>query len=648
MSYVSIDGRLMRVLIIANNKEVNTLLDFSSKIGVSTRTIRNYIKEVNDILSKEVAEIIKVDNWGYKLKIYDSDKFNKVINPKNCQVLNTPEERLKYVMKILIDSKVSVKIYELAEEINVGRTTLVNDIKKLSKLLEGYDLKIRGKQNEGIKLWGNELNIRLFIVEFLKEDIDDWLLDLKLRYDYKLKYEKIKKTIIHLCSNNFSITDETIKEMFMCISVLLYRIMHNKNIETSLDNKYDDIKNTIEYNIAKSIKAIIEHEFELVLNENEILFLTFPLIGRKAPINNMLSDIIINSSVKTLLKEIIDEIAFKFGTDMEYDKELNISLEYHLNFALNRLIFNMKMDNPLLYEIKKCYPLGYEFAKIAAKVIEKKYNLKVDENEIGYMALHFTSFIERSKQKIFSINKVAIVCGTGLGTAQLLYIKLKRIIGEGKIINIFSDIELTTELLDKYDVVFTTVDIDIETKALIMKINAVFDENDIYKEMEKKFIYKYSNKQLHNVLPMVNLVIKEENFFVIDKENYIDSISFISEELIKRGEVDEQFKDRVLERESKAPTSFDNYIALPHALNFKGDRIDIALGTLKKPLMWYGNEVRVIILLMIPREEYVDHECLIKTYEELLKLGQNKSLIEAIGNVDSYEGFKKLLQRELS
>lgn len=642
MDYVSIDGRLMRILTIANNKETNTLLDFANKLDVSTRTIRNYIKEINQILSKEVGEIIKMGTCGYKLEIYDCDKFNKFVNRNNCQILNTPEERLKYVIKILMDSKDSIKIYELAEDINVGRTTLVNDIKKLSKLLEGYDLQIKGKQNEGIKLCGNELNIRLFIVDFFKDEINNYLF---AKYDYESKYEEMKETIIDLCHNKFGITDETIKEIFMYISVLLHRVINDKAIKTLLDDKYHNIKNTAEYRIAKSIKEMIEEEFKLTINENEIVFLTLPFIGRKAPVNTILSDVAINSSLKPLLKEIIEEISLKFGTDIEYDNELMVGLEYHLNFALNRLMFNIKVDNPLLDEIKKCYPLGYEFAKAAAKVIERKYNLKVDEDEMGYMALHFTSFIERSKQKIFSINKVAIVCGTGLGTAQLLYIKLRRIIGEGKVINIFSDLQLTEDLLDKYDIVFTTVDIAIDTKAVVMKINAVFDENDIYKEIEKKFIYKYNKKQLENVLPMINLVIKDENFFLINEETYLDSISFMTEELMKKGEVDKEFKNRVLEREAKSPTSFDNYIALPHALNFEGDRINIALGVLKKPLMWHGNEVRVIILLMIPREEVVDHECLIKTYEELLKLGQNKGLVEAISNVDSYEDFKKLLQR---
>lgn len=642
MSYVSIDGRLMRILTIASNKEINTLLDFANKLDVSTRTIRNYIKEINQILSKEVAQIIKMGTCGYKLEIYNCDKFSEFINKNNCQILNTPEERLKYIIKILMDSKDSIKIYELAEDINVGRTTLVNDIKKLSKLIEGYDLKIKGKQNEGIKLCGNELNIRLFIVDFFKDDINNYLF---IKYDYESKYEEMKETIIDLCHNRFGITDETIKKLFMYISVLLHRVINGKAIETLLDDKYHNIKNTAEYNIAKNIKEMIEEEFSITINENEIVFLTLPFIGRKAPVNTMLSDVAINTSLKPLLKEIIEEISLKFGTDIEYDDEIMVGLEYHLSFALNRLMFNIKVDNPLLDEIKKCYPLGYEFARVAAKVIERKYSLKVDEDELGYMALHFTSFIERSKQKIFSINKVAIVCGTGLGTAQLLYIKLRRIIGEGKVINIFSDIQLTKELLDKYDVVFTTVDISIDTKAVIMKINAVFDENDIYKEIEKKFIYKYNKKQLENVLPMINLVIKEENFFLINEETYLDSISFMTEELTKKGQVDKEFKNRILAREDKSPTSFDNYIALPHALNFEGDRINIALGVLKKPLMWHGNEVRVIILLMIPREEVVDHECLIKTYEELLKLGQNRSLVEAISNVDSYEDFKKLLQR---
>jgi len=93
-------------------------------------------------------------------------------------------------------------------------------------------------------------------------------------------------------------------------------------------------------------------------------------------------------------------------------------------------------------------------AKIAAKVIEKTYGLKSGEDEIAYMAIYFASYIEQDSYEGEIINKVALVCGTGLGSSQFLNIKLRKLLGKDLIIDNYSDMKLTKELLEQYDIVF--------------------------------------------------------------------------------------------------------------------------------------------------------------------------------------------------
>ena len=67
------------------------------------------------------------------------------------------------------------------------------------------------------------------------------------------------------------------------------------------------------------------------------------------------------------------------------DQSLKDSFGYHLEFTLNRLLFNVKLKNLLLEDMKENYVLPYNLAKIAADVIENVYNLFVPEDEIGYI-----------------------------------------------------------------------------------------------------------------------------------------------------------------------------------------------------------------------------------------------------------------------
>ena len=92
------------------------------------------------------------------------------VQNSDLTILNSPEDRLMYIIQILIKSKEVIKIDELADKINIGRTTLINDLKKIEALFKLYDIRIKGKQNLGITIEGNELNIRLFILDYLSKE----------------------------------------------------------------------------------------------------------------------------------------------------------------------------------------------------------------------------------------------------------------------------------------------------------------------------------------------------------------------------------------------------------------------------------------------------------------------------------------------
>ncbi|MCM8710296.1 BglG family transcription antiterminator [Clostridium sp. SYSU_GA19001] len=649
-----IDSRLLQILVAANQKEYNTIDDFAELLGVSTRTVRNYISQLNDLLTPKVCQLENIRGYGYKLEIYDNKSFEENILPlllkKNeRQLLNTPEERIKYIIKRLVNSIDAITIDELAEEINVGRTTIINDLKKLTNVLNIYGVEVKGKQNGGIAIKGNELCLRLFILHWACKGLNNvgaaeyyfGNIDSRL---YKNIESYIRELFEH---SNVNLTDETLRGIMTYVTVMIIRNNANKCIE-KIENKYEKISLTEEYILAQKIKEKIEKEFKIKINHNEIIFLTLPILARKAPIeHDKMEDIRVNPYVKHLVDKILEEVSSVTGIQIKYDRELILSLEYHLNFTLNRLTFNISTNNPLLKEIKSCYPLPYEMAKIAAKTIERECNVKVSEDEIGYIALHFGSYIERSNQKFSNIEKVALVCGTGLGTARLLYIKLRKLLGEGKIINTFSDINLTKELLDSYDVIFTTVNIGIDTEAPIIKVSALFNENELIKEIEKKYYNKKYNSEITEPgLSLMQMTIKENMFFLLNKTTFIDNLSDMLDKIINLGNIDKNFKERVIERELKSPTAFGNYVAIPHAVSEQSDKITLSMGILDKPVNWGGNEVKIIILMIIPKDN-IDHDLLIKTYEELLKLCQNKKLIESISKARTYIEYKTILQKEI-
>lgn len=93
-------------------------------------------------------------------------------------------------------------------------------------------------------------------------------------------------------------------------------------------------------------------------------------------------------------------------------------------------------------------------AEMAGEVIEREYGLKVSEDELGYIAFYFGVFISQNEVNVKRLQRVAVVCGTGRGTAKLVAIQLQRVLNQNTQIDLFSESEITKERLVDYNLVF--------------------------------------------------------------------------------------------------------------------------------------------------------------------------------------------------
>ncbi len=135
------------------------------KLNVSERTVRNDIRQLNTEL-KDCAVIEGVQG-KYTLHIYDSERFHKVCVRlmEADEFLNSPRNRMDYTFGRLMRSREPLLTDDLAYEMNISRTTLLNDLKKLRAEIEPYRLSILGKTSKGLVLQGWESDIRNYVIE---------------------------------------------------------------------------------------------------------------------------------------------------------------------------------------------------------------------------------------------------------------------------------------------------------------------------------------------------------------------------------------------------------------------------------------------------------------------------------------------------
>lgn len=649
----SLERRQFIILEMLNNSKGAVLEDFSEELGVSTRSIRTYLKQLQEEIPKEIVEIVKDSNSEYKLNVKNEEKFKEILELNRRQKqefsqLNNPEERVDYLINRLVGLNEFVTIDDLAEEMNVGRTTLVKDLKKVDKKLEEYGLILRRKTNSGIKIEGDEINLRLIILEHICKTYDDAIIILeKNKIISKEDIIKLQdKIITELKENKFSVTEILINNLIRYIAVMLLRIKNSNKI-TSLQQQYKIIIESQEYYIGGIVKKIIESVEGVLVDDLEIVFIAMPLLARNAPLyHEALRKLTIGENITSLRKEIFKKVFEFTGLSLEEDDQLILGIEYHLYYAINRLILNIKYKNPMIKEIKDKYKLPYEVAKIAATVIEDKYNIEVVEDEIGYLALHFGTYIERASKSFIKINNAAVVCSTGLGTAQLLIIKLKKILGQDINFKSFADWDFTADIAEDYDIIFTTVGLNVETERSIVKITSIFDESQLKGEIESQLFLNKANEPINNTNQYVlNSMLDKQLVLYLNKKTLMENLEYMLDSLIEDNIVSKTFKNRVIAREKKSTTAFGGYIALPHAVDEKVSKVIVAYGILDRLIVVDGKEVGLIILMVIPSESKESQEMIVKTYQEIIDLSSNKKIVEKIIKTKCYEEFKEILGR---
>lgn len=76
---------------------------------------------------------------------------------------------------------------------------------------------------------------------------------------------------------------------------------------------------------------------------------------------------------------------------LRLNPSIYVTLTDHINFAIARHEEHIKLENALLFEIRKFYPEEFGIGKYAVELIRKRLGTDLPEDEAGFIALHFVN-----------------------------------------------------------------------------------------------------------------------------------------------------------------------------------------------------------------------------------------------------------------
>ena len=142
------DNRLANILTLLRKGSSMRVGMLADKLSVGERSIRNDIKVINGMLGD--SGHIEIAQSLCSLRVFDAAGFQKAYARiiETDDLMNSSTARRHYIFGKLMRATAPVLTDELAYEMNVGRSTLIKDLKRLREDIAPYQLVIRGKTSQ--------------------------------------------------------------------------------------------------------------------------------------------------------------------------------------------------------------------------------------------------------------------------------------------------------------------------------------------------------------------------------------------------------------------------------------------------------------------------------------------------------------------
>ncbi|SEN90839.1 mannitol operon transcriptional antiterminator [Amphibacillus marinus] len=470
-----ISGRERRIIEeLLNNENGITIEKLARALDVSSRTIHRDLKVVESILDEHDLLLNKKTGVGVSL---EGDKANKErLNLSMTQVEYTdytPEERHAIILTSLLEALEPIKLFTLANELNVTIATVSNDLDKLEAILEEYKLSLVRKRGYGVKVEGKESSKRAALSHLITKYVDelDFMMLIKQNIEKRSKQPldsisdrllglvdqsklvTIEKSIEHVRNDlPYALADSSYIGLVVHLALAIERIQKGERIHFDL-NYLNELKHSKEYQIAEKIIQELQDAFKLKIPVDEIGYITMHLLGAKLRTDNdyLLEESSIDIAYQT--KALITTVEEKIQTSLSNHQGLFNDLLTHLKPTIYRIQKDMHISNPLMAEIRRDYQALFKVIKSAC--VEVFHGVVFPDEEIAYLVLHFAAAtIQRDQQLKLS---ALVICSSGIGTSKMLASRIQQEISEIDRIDNCSLFELNNVLPEHYDLVISTI-----------------------------------------------------------------------------------------------------------------------------------------------------------------------------------------------
>ena len=640
--------------VIFNTDNTLTINQISQQIGLSEKTVRLKIDNINVFLSENnLGEIVKKRRTGVWLNCTNEQKMeiNRcVLNNELMEHLQNDNSRmyiaLKYILTYSKHNKVTTS--KLAQEMYLSIPTTLKIITDCKEWLKLFNINLKVVRNKGFELDCDESQYRIALKHFVLKLVSDDPIDTRLNYFMPgTDFNQLKKFILNTEKQwDISFAEESFNEIYVFLCICISRVLaSSKNNVIIPENELRMLQTYNEYRFSETLLKKANEHLNLKIDAHEIGFLSIPILCSKMidpGYNVSTADIITqyDNKLREFVSVIISVVSEVLNVDLSNDETLFYGLLLHLKPAIFRLRYERPQSNKLKRYIKTEFKNAFRVSWLISVLFEEHFNLTVTEDELSYITLYIQSALERNEKPV----KALLVTRTSMGVNQMLADKITRNFTQIQCIKVVSVHDFKIDNYKDMDLILTTDSLKLNIKKII-EIDDLLSESSI-KTIKTAIRDVNTNKNLvlNNFNSICHSLFEPGLIFTnLDIDNKQDILKYMCNGLVEKGYVTKKYLKTVLDREKATSTSIGNMVAIPHGDQVEINEAKVVIATLKNPIKWDEDDVDVIFLLVVKMTNEFEIQKTQQFYKQYINIVSTDVDINLLRMFDNSIDFYKFL-----
>lgn len=435
------------------------------RLGITKRTFYYDLEKINDWLSQfQLGEVSIKDQYIFISGI-DTSILEKCLGKTEGYFFSVSERRSMEMLYILLHYE-RVTISKMEEFFDVSKNTILMDIKELKEELINWGLTISSTVKTGYVIEGEEGVIRKLIrsqIQGLTNPMTRGAVkallqkSLEILTNNEIDFFEISRCIIKQYEKdiNAELFLGNLQNECMMIQVSWIRSIKGFDFKMNMDEQIT-LMNTVSYrSLEINVKKL--EIYDIHIPAMEIFFITSLFLGIQTTdfVSQEQEDTYIVNFARELIRNFERISCLSFA-----DKErLNKQLSYHIRPLYYRMKYGIVPDNPLVNDIRRMYPIMYDFTRRAFRETTGEIFRMLSDDELAYLCIHFASSLNEKKIKdddLKSRKKILIIGEANMSTSFLVREQLKTLLGEAFQYDMTTLSKAREWLLDDYVLVIST------------------------------------------------------------------------------------------------------------------------------------------------------------------------------------------------